>query len=319
MLIKYYLSYLPIIFVQVTPFSCLLATLYTFSKLNRNNEIIAMRASGVSVLGIVKTVLFFGFIISVLVFWINDRFVPLSLSLNQKVKYSLDSKSKKTQGPDKEIINNLSMYGLRNSLFFVNKFSPGTNTMEGIIILEHDDHQNIIKKIVANKGIYKNNQWIFYHCITYDFDANGQIKDEPKYSDEQAMSISETPTEFLSQRQRPETMNISQLNSYIAKISRSGAHLAVRNLKVDLYQKYTAPFLSIFVILLGIPFSLKVKKHASGISSLGFSIILAFLFYVTNAVSIALGKSGILMPFLAASLSQIIILVLSCYLIFEMP
>ena len=96
--------------------------------------------------------------------------------MNQKIKYQMENKSKKSQEKQKETINNLSMYGLRNRLFFVNKFSPSINTMEGIIILEHDEHQNITNKIVANKGIYKDNGWIFYQSITYDFDINGQIK-----------------------------------------------------------------------------------------------------------------------------------------------
>lgn len=318
-LTQYYLSYLPIIFVLVAPFSCLLATLYTFSKLNRDNEIIAMRASGISIFGITKTIIIFGFLISLFIFWVNDRFVPSSMALNQKIKYQMENKAKKGPLNEKETINNLSMYGLRNSLFFVNKFSPYAKTMEGIIILEHDEHQNIIKKVVANKGVYKDNRWIFYQCITYDFDINGQVKNEPRYSDEEIMYISETPEEFLAQRQRPDVMNISQLNDYILKLSESGATTVVRNLKVDLYQRYTAPLISLIIILLGIPFSLTIKKRAAGISSLGISIILAFLYYILNAISIALGKSGALTPVIAVSLSHILALLLSLYLILKLP
>ncbi|MDD5596264.1 MAG: LptF/LptG family permease, partial [Candidatus Omnitrophica bacterium] len=72
-LLQYYLSYLPIIFVQVSPIALLLATLYTFGKLNRDNEIIAMRASRLSIVQITKTVLIFGFLISVCIFWLNDH------------------------------------------------------------------------------------------------------------------------------------------------------------------------------------------------------------------------------------------------------
>lgn len=318
-LIQYYLSYLPMIFVQVVPFCCLLATLYTFAKLNRDNEIIAMRASGLSIFGITKTVIIFGFIISMIVFWVNDRFVPMSLSLNEKIKYEMENKSKKGQEKQKETISNLSMYGLGNRLFFVNKFSPGINTMEGIIILEQDEHQNITKKIVANKGVYKDNGWVFYQSISYDFDINGQMKDELRYSDEEIMPIPESPAEFLTQRQHPDVMTIAQLNDYIWKLSRSGATTVVRNLKVDLYQRYTSALLSLIIILLGIPFSLKIKRRATGISSLGISIMLAFLYYVVNAISIALGKSGILMPILAVSLSHILALSVSFYLLLALP
>jgi lipopolysaccharide export system permease protein len=316
-LAKYYLSYLPIIFIRVAPFSCLLATLYTFSKLNRSNEIIAMRASGISIFGITKTIFIFGFIISLVVFWVNDRIVPASVAVTQKIKYAMENKTKKNQ--DKETITNLSIYGLKNSLFFINKFSPKTNSMEGIIILEHDENQNIIKKIVANRGVYKNKHWVFYQTITYEFDINGQIKNEPKYSVEEEMSITEAPEEFLAQRQHPDIMNIAQLQDYILKLSKSGAITVTRNLTVDLYQRYTAPLLSLIIIFLGIPFSLKVRRHATGVSSLGISIVLAFLYYVLNAISIALGKSGFLEPFLAASLSHILALVVSFYLIMKLP
>ena len=166
----YYLSFLPIIFVQVAPIAALLSTLYTYAKLNRDNEIIAMRASGLSIFQITKSVIIFGFIVSLFIFWANDRFVPSSLALTEKIKAEMESGTKRAQEKEQEVISNLSMYGLKNRLFFVNKFSPATGTMDNIVILEHDERQNIIKKMVANKGVYKDGFWRFYQSITYNFD-----------------------------------------------------------------------------------------------------------------------------------------------------
>ncbi len=316
---QYYLSYLPIMLVQVAPFACLLATLYTFGKLNRNNEIIAMRSSGLSIFQITKTVIIFGLIVSLFVFWVNDKLVPPSLAFTQKIKIQIEEGAKRTKEKKQEVISNLSIYGLRNRLFFVNKFYTGTNTMEGITILEHDENQNITKKIVASRGVYQDNLWNFYKCITYNFDANGQIKDEPQYLEEEIMVIPETPRDFLSQRQRPDLMNIAQLEDYIWKLSRSGATTVIRNFKVDLYQRFTSPFTSLVIIILGVPFSLIVRRRATAFSSIGLSIIVGFLYYILDAVSIALGKGGILMPTLAASLSHIVTLIYSLYLINALP
>jgi len=317
LLLQYYFSYLPIIFVQVTPIACLLATLYTFGKLNRNNEIIAMRASGLSIFQISKTVIVLGVILTVAIFMVSDRFVPAALSFNQKIQQQMESGSKKNQ--EKEVINNLSMYGLKNRLFFINRFSPATNTMEGITILEHDEHQNLTQKIVANRAVYKDGLWRFYQTISYGFDENGQIRQEPQYMQEEIMAIPETPHDFLNQRRRPEYMTIAQLQNYLWRLSKSGALGIIKNLKVDLYQRYTAPFTTIMIILLGIPFSLRMKKRATGLSSIGLSIMVGFLYYIINAVSIALGKSGILFPFLAASLSHILALFFGIYFIVKLP
>lgn len=319
-LLQYYLSYLPIIFVQVSPIACLLSVLYTFGKLNRNNEVIAMRSSGLSIYQIVKTVVIFGIIITAFVFWVNDRLVPQSLSLTEKIKEEMEKgNAKKDQVKESQVITNLSMYGLRNRLFFVNSFLPSANTMEGIIILEHDEKQNITKKIVAHKGVYKNGLWTFSRSITYRFNESGQIIGEPQYLEEEIMPISETPKDFLMQRQRPDFMTIAQLDDYIWKLSRSGAKTVIRNLKVELFHRFTMPLTNAIIILLGIPFSLKMKKRATGLASIGLSIMVGFLYFVLNAVSIALGKAGILPPVLSVSLPHLLGLTGALYLIDKLP
>jgi len=310
---------MPIIFVQVSPVACLIATLYTFGALNRNNEIIAMRSSGLSIYDISKSVIIFGIIVSSLVFWVNDKFVPGSMAINQKFKEQMETQSKKTHKKERQVITNLSIYGIKNRLFFINRFYPDTNTMEGITILEHDEQQNITRKIVANKGVHNEGVWKFYQCITYNFDENVQIKEEPTYFEEETMTIPETPADFLNQRLRPDLMDIAQIDEYMWRLSKSGATTVIRNLKVDLYQRFTFPLTSAVMMMLAIPFSLRMKKRATGLSSVGLSIMVGFLYYVLNAVGIALGKAGLLPPVLAASLSHCIALTAALYLIRTLP
>jgi len=297
----------------------LLAVLFTFGKLNHNNEIIAMRSAGLNIFQITRTLIIFGIILSIGIFWVNDRLLPRSLVLVERIKTQMESDTKKIQPDEHKVFSNLSMYGLKNRLFFVNKFSLTANTMENIVVLEHDEKQNIIKKIVANKGVYQNDIWRFYDCITYNFDENGQIKEDPRYQKEEIMDIPEAPREFLDQRQRPDCMTIAQLTDYSWKLSKSGATTVIRNLKIDLYKKFTTPLTSIIIILLGIPFALKMKKRATGLSSIGIAIMVGFLYFVLNAITEAMGRVGYLTPFLAVSLSHIIALTTALYLIHSLP
>lgn len=316
-LVSYYSYFLPLIFVQVSPFSLLLAVLYTLGKLNRDNEITAMRSLGLSIYQITKGLLFLGVIVALLTFWINDRFVPVAFFKIQNMKMNLEKE--KTPQKENEVINNFSMYGLKNRLYFVNRFYPKEKILEGITILEHDKNQNITKKIVANRGVYENGAWVFYQSLTYNYDQNGQIKGEPTYFDQELMNIPETSEDFLRQRQNPEYMNIAQLKDYLFKLSRSGATGAIRKLKVDLYYRFTKPLTAPLLILLAIPFAFMLKKKASGISSLAVAMMVGFLYYTLDAVSIAMGYEGILMPVLAVSLSHVIIILLSFKLIRHLP
>ncbi len=315
----YYLTFLPTIFIQVAPFACLLATLYTFSKLNHENEIIAMRASGLSIFQITKTAIIFGFIVSVFVFWLNDKVAPVYRMENLKIKEQIEGGKTKIKTQNNKILKNLTIYGSKNRLFYVNKFDTEKKTMDGIIILEHDIKQNIVRKIVANKGEFKDNLWTFYKSITYIFDENGQLKSEPQFLEEEIMPFIETPEEFIGQKQSTDFMSLSQIEDYIWRLSRSGATSVIRNLKVDYYQRFTLPLTSLIIILIGIPFSFKMRRKSTGMSAFGISLAVGFIYYVLNAICIALGKAGIFIPFLSVSLSHIVMLLLSIYLIGNLP
>jgi len=315
----YYLAFLPIMFIQVSPFAALLATLYTFGKLNHDNEIIAMRSCGLSVIQISRTIIILGALITMVVFWTGDRIVPQSLLSTQKLRDQMWEGAKNKNNKKTETIINLSMYGLKNRLYFINKFLPAQDTMEGITVLEQNRSQDITKKIVANKGIYKDGDWVFYQCITYNFDANGQVIGEAEYNEEEIMDIPESPQDFINQRQRAENMNLTQMQDYMRKLAKSGANSIVRKLKVDFYQRIASPFTNFIIILLGIPFSLKMQKRATGLSSIGLSIMVGFLYYIMDAIFIALGRGGALVPSLSAFLAHIIGFSYAIYLIRVLP
>lgn len=315
---RYYLSYLPYIFVQIAPFACLLATLYAFARLNHDNEIIAMRSSGMSIFAIARTAIIFGFAVSGFVFLVSDKIMPDALQTNEKLRIQLESGVRRVRLRE-EVLHNVSIYGLKNRLFFINSFFPMEKAMEGVTILEHDERQNITKKIVANRAIYDNGTWKFYHCVTYSFDSDGQMIEEPRFNEEEIMAIPETPEEFLDQKQSPDLMSLNQMRDYIRKLSRSGATTVIRNLRIDFYHRLMAPFSSLLIILLAVPFSLKIRRKATGLSSLGLSLVLGFMYYVFDAICLALGKASILPPLVAASLSHVLALTLGLYLISRIP
>ena len=318
LLLYYYFSLLPIIFVRVVPVACLLSTLYTFGILNRNNEIIAMRAAGLSILQITKTVIVLGLLVSIFVFWLNDRVTPHALMNTEKIKRQLQMEEKKSKEKTPSVINNVYVLGLKNRLLSIDRFYPHTKTIEGIIILEQDQNHNVIKRTSADRGVYKNGLWVFYNSLTFNYGDNKEVQD-PVYRQEEIMAIPETPQELLSQRQSPDFMDIKELDDYIWKLTKSGAVSVVQNFKVDFYARFFSPFTNIIIVLLGIPFALKMKRRAGGLASVGLSIIVAFLYFVFTAVSMALGKSGILAPILAASLSHVIMLVFALLLIEDLP
>lgn len=299
---QYYLTNLPIIFTQTAPIALLLSTICVFGKLNRDNELIAMRSSGLSLWQISAPNIAVGLLLSILVFSANEKIIPAARLNADKMKGNLEGE--KNSGP-KEVIHNLTFYGLENRLFFINSFDSKNNTMEGITILEHDNQQNLIAKITAKRAAYKDKLWFFYEFNRLDFDAQGHTSDEMIYRQEEITDITETPQDFLQQKKHQELMTIPQLEDYIWKLKKSGAMPAVRNLLVELYQRYASSFSSLILALIGIPFSFKIRKRANIFSSFGICVGISFLYYVLTGISLALGKSGMLFPFLSAWITPI--------------
>ena len=301
-LIKYYLSFFPIILVQTSSIACLIATLFTFSRLSNNNEIIAMRASGLNFWKITKPALCFGLIISAFVFWVNEQHVPQATENTKKIRdenmiLKADRIRKKMSN-----IENLTFYGLKNRLYFVDSFNPNTNELNGVTIIEYNDNQNVTQKIVALKGKWTGIAWKFFNCQITSFDeASVTSPVKVKVYTEKLMDIQETPDDFLKQRLNVASMNIKELKSYIDRFSKSGATRALDKLRVDMYDKIAYPFGNFVIVLLGLPFALMVKsRKGTTFASLGIAVAVGFFYYVANAVAVAFGKGGLLPPMLAA-------------------
>ncbi|HOX53943.1 MAG: LPS export ABC transporter permease LptG [Candidatus Omnitrophica bacterium] len=309
---EYYASFLPIIFVQTAPIAILLAILATFSKLNVNNEIVAMRSAGINIWQLTKQTVLFAFIVSIFIFWVNENIIPQAMQTSDKIKMEkIEGKASLTQ---KEKINNVAYFGKKNRLYFINSFDPKTLTMEGITILEQDKNQELKEKNYALKGIWKNRKWVFSGIQVFSYDKNGAETSE--FIDEKTMDIPETPTDFMTQRVQVDYMNIRQLEDYKAKLADSGAKSVIRNLNVDIQQRFAYPFGSLVIVFVGLPFSLMIKKRKGmTFASFGVCMLIGFLYYLTNAISIALGKSDIFPPIMAGWLANVLFLIIGLVLL----
>ncbi len=305
-IVQYYLTFLPVVIVNTATLACLIATLFTYSQLNSNNEIIAARASGLNFWHISRPALIFALIVSAFVFLVNERFVPQSSIINEEIRDSQIKVAVSEKGKGRPLIKNLTFYGLKNRLFFVDTFDPNTNEISGITIIGHDKNQNLVEKIVAQKGKWTGIAWKFVRCQITEYNSNlPNVPGEVKIYDEKLMDIKEKPIDFIKQRLNLAAMNIKQLNDYIGRFSGSGAQKTITNLQVDFHQKIAFPFRTFIIVLAGLPFALMTagRRKTATLASIGLALVMGFLYYVLDAVGLALGKGGALPPMYSAWLA----------------
>ncbi|MBF0504050.1 MAG: LptF/LptG family permease [Candidatus Omnitrophica bacterium] len=317
-IVQYYVSFLPTITVQTSTMACLIAVLFTYSNLNAHNEIIAIRASGMNFWQITRPALVFAIFVCALVFLVNEKFVPQSSMMNQEIRDTQIKVVPSQKGRGKPIIHNLTFYGLKNRLFFIDLFDPNTNELTGVTIIGHDHQQNLVEKITALKGKWTGIAWKFFNCqITSYKPLLPNISGDMKISSEKLMDIRETPQDFLKQRMDVSSMNLRALHDYIKRFSGSGAIKTINNLRVNLHQKITLPLRNFVIILIGLPLVLMSvgKRRAMTFTSIAIALVIGFLYYVADAVGLALAKGGALLPWEGAWITPILFTLMALFII----
>ena len=105
---------------------------------------------------------------------------------------------------------------------------------------------------------------------------------------------------YMSSRNTAKKVRVKE---YIKRFESSG-YKPTKEL-VDLYGKISYPFINFVIILIGIPFALRHTRGGT-LMYIGMGMGIGFIFYGFMAINTALGKAGVLPPFLSAWLPNII-------------
>jgi len=310
--IAFYFYYVPTMFVQIIPMAALLSTIYMLSNLNKNNEIIAMKSSGLSLWRILTPLLVLGFLASTLTFMVNDRVIPLTSKISQLIRRE-ELEKHKSGGNQARSIKNVAIYGTGNRIVFARNYDTAEKKLTNIIIHEHDTGENLVLKTTAKSALWTGREWKFYKVITYKVNNAGKLLGPPEFYSEKIIPLKEKPRDFASNEWKSDFMSYKELRNYIANFHGSGVKIA-RNLLVDLHYKLAFPFISLIIIMVAAPFALLTMRGGVMIG-IGTSIVIGLLYYAVIAVSLALGKAGILPPFIAAWSGNIIFIGVGIYLL----
>lgn len=311
-LIPYYLNFVPLIFVQITPIAVLISIMYSLGTFSRHNEILAMQASGISLLRILRPLIVTGFLISAAVFIVNDRIVPDTTINASEIKEERieEAKMKKKRRKGEKILENLAFYGEGNKIIYARRYNVYKNRISELIIHDQDENQNIVSKTTAYDVEWQNNRWHGKDVMFFHLDNTGRIIGKPEFYEEKYLDIKEVPVDFRKRRHQTkfmsfEFMSFGELKKYIELLSfESGP--TIRNLKVALNQKIAFPFVNLIVVLIASPFALVPTRKGGTLVGIGISVAVVAGYYAIMTISLAMGKAGFIHPIISAWFTNIL-------------
>jgi len=301
-LIRYLQLKLPQIIVQITPIGILLAVLVAFGLMNKNNEIIALKSGGVSVYFLLRAVLAIAVLLGILLFFLSEIVVPITISKANRI-WEIEVKKKVTLATRQK---NIWIKGNR-AIYFIKYFNPQNQSISGVTLNYFDKDFKLSRRVDANRAIYQKDQWIFYDIMEQNFNAETKTYDVRFYP-QRAEEVDIVPGDLRRIFKKSEEMNIVELFLYVQEVESEGYDATPY--RVDLQARFAFPVLAVIVCIIGVGIAVKRKGREGPSVSIAFGAAIVFLYWVLHSFCLSLGYGGLLPPFVAAWISNIIF---SCY------
>jgi len=312
--VKFYGLLIPSVLIFIAPVSLLLSVLYSLSQLTKNNELTAMRASGVSLYRLMVPFMIVGFLASVGVAIINETIGPWSAYWTNQYVRSQRHKGEK----DVYVAFNLAYKNEQDRhIWMVGAYN--TRNFELIrpeVILQREDGSDIAK-IQAKKGQWLDERWWFMDVALQQYNENGHPIGPPRFERRREMTeLTETPIDLLNETKEPDYLSSRDLYNFL-QTHQHLSHDTIARHTVNMQHRLAIPWTCFVVTLLGIPFGAHTGRKGA-LMGVVLSLSLFFGLYILINLGLAMGKEEILLPWVAAWAPNIIFIFIGSVMVYRM-
>lgn len=310
---EYFRFLTPYLIYNLAPLGALVAVLVTLGVMSKNNEIVACKASGVSLYRLAVPLLAAGFSLAIGMIVLDDTYLPYANQRQDALRNQIKGRPPQTYTRPQRWI-----FGENNKIYNYDLFDPSQNLFGGLSVVEIDPANfQMRRRVFATRARWSEMQqvWILEGGWVRDF-AGGNITSFQQFPVTSLPELSEPPRYFIREVRQASQMNWTDLRRYIDGLHRAGFDVA--NLTVQWHVKLAFPLIAPISMLLAIPFALLVgTRGAVGGVTLGVGI--GILYWTAARLLEAMGGVGQLPPFLAAWSTDITFCFLGLYFFFRMP
>ncbi len=288
----------PFVVAQIMPVGLFLSILVVFGMMSKNNEIIALKSSGISIYALLWPVVSVGLLFTILLFFLSEVIVPLSVSKANEIWLREVRKELAVTTREK----NVWIKGNR-SIIHIRYYDSANKILNGISVNRFDQDFNLIRRVDAKQGVFRDERWVLRESMVQTFDqSTGGY--QVKFHDESVEVLNFTPDDLKRVMRRSEEMSFKELLSYIEKVEAEGYDAT--SYRVDLNAKIAFPFVCIVLCLVatGISFRGRISEGLPVVIAYGLGIV--FLYWIFNSFCISLGYGEMLPPLIAVWTANLI-------------
>ena len=303
-----YLSYL------LAPLAALVAALATLGTMSKYNEIVAFKASGISLYRLALPLLVAGLFLAVSMLLLDETYLPYANQRQDALRNKIKGRPAQTfYQPRRQWI-----FGENFKVYNYELFDPYFNLFGGLNVFQLDPANfQMRRRVFANRAQWEpeSNTWLLESGWVRDFDGATITRYIP-FQHYSLKELSEPPSYFNREVRQYYQMNWRELRQYIHDLQQAGFDVA--RLSVQWHKKLAFPLIAPIIVLLGIPFAFLVGTRGA-VGGLALGVALGIVYWETSALFEAMGAVGQLPPTLAAWSPDLIFAFLGVYFFLKMP
>ena len=313
-----YLFYLaPKLIYDTAPVGVLVAALVTFGILAKNNEIIALKACGVSLYRLALPVLVITLMLSGALFVFDHSVVTQANIIQDGLRNKIRGHAAQTYlNPERKWICGNTTHDLR--IFYYKHFDQDQGVLGGVQVYDIDaSFPRLDRHLLAERAHWEPtlNTWVFENGWVREFGTESDKYRPFPGSVATFKDIAEPPSWFRKEVKTYKQLTFPQLRDYIAELQRSGFNTIP--LQVQYHKKFAVPLFVFVMALLSVPFAFMTGSRGA-MTGVGVSLLIAAAYFGLNYLFEQLGGTGQLPPAVAAWAPDGIFALAGLYLMMQM-
>jgi lipopolysaccharide export system permease protein len=312
-ILTYYLYFMPEIIKLIMPVALLLASLFVTARMSTQNELTAMKASGMSLYRIMIPYIIVALIVSVASVYFNGWIVPKA----NKKKFTLERVYL-----SKNIVSgsgaNIYLQDSPTRILSMGYFDDQREIASRVSIQDFSDTNFtvLVARVDAQTMEWDTagHRWMLRSGVRRWFADNKEHFE--KFDMQPSDKLHFDPEDLRKKQEQPDEMEYRSLEKFIENQQRAGQDVA--RWLVDFYSKISFPFASVIVVLFGVPFASVKRRGGIGVQ-LGISLLICFIYLIFMKVSQVFGYNGDINPLLTAWMANLIFLVGAAFVTLRVP
>jgi LPS export ABC transporter permease LptG len=291
--ILYFIFYTPQMLFWIVPLTILLAILINLGTMTKSNEILAIKAAGMSLYRLSIPLLLVGLVASGAIYLMQDFMLPYTNQRQDEYRDMIKGRAPQSyRNPDRKW-----MAGSDDRIYHYSYFNYQKNEFSNLSIFQFEPGTfNLHDWTFAGSGTWNGNAWMLKNVSLHRMSDDG-VNPEVKLIPAIVTSSMDRPEYFKDEVRTASQMSYGELKAYIDELQKK--HFDVTSLTLDLYRKLSYPLVSFIMVLLGIPFSFKTGRKGA-FYGIGICIGMGILYWSTFELFGKLGDINRLSTMVAA-------------------